>query len=73
MKPNCVIFVEASTTGAGEGVEAVNEFCARGQWIEMAESNQGVIGSIIVSHSSASCAMTLATRLAADAEISVSR
>lgn len=56
-----------------EGVEAVNEFCARGQWIEMAESNQGVIGSIIVSHSSASCAMTLATRLAADAEISVSR
>lgn len=54
-----------------EGVEAATELGIKGRWIEMAESNQGVIGSIIVSHASASEAMTLATRLAADAEIRV--
>lgn len=55
-----------------EGVEAVNELGVKGRWIETAQSNQGVIGSIIVSHTSASEAMELATRLAADAEIRVS-
>jgi biotin carboxylase len=58
---------------AHDGVEIVNELGARGQWIETAESNQGVVGSIIVSHASAHEAMTLATRLAADAEIRVAR
>lgn len=55
-----------------EGVETVNELGIRGQWIETAESNQGVVGSIIVSHASASEAMDLATRFAADAQILVS-
>ncbi|WP_044041193.1 ATP-grasp domain-containing protein [Caballeronia insecticola] len=56
---------------AHDGVEFVNELRARGQWIETAESNQGVVGSIIVSQPSANEAMTLATRLAADAKIRV--
>lgn len=56
---------------AHDGVEFVNELRARGQWIETAESNQGVVGSIIVSQPSANEAMTLATRLAADAKIHV--
>lgn len=54
-----------------EGVEAVNELGIRGRWVETAESNQGVVGSIIVSHTSATEAMALATRLAAEAEIRV--
>lgn len=53
------------------GVEAVHQLAARGQWIDAAESNQGVIGSIIVSHASASEAMALAIRMAARAQIRV--
>lgn len=53
------------------GVEAVNELGVKGRWIEMARSNQEVVGSIIVSHASADEAMTLATDLAAKAEIRV--
>jgi len=54
-----------------DGVETVNELAPRGRWIEIAESNQGVIGSIIVSHTSSRDAMELATQLATDAKIRV--
>jgi biotin carboxylase len=54
-----------------EGVEAVNQLAVKGRWVDKAESNQGVVGSIIVSHSSASEAMMLASRFAADAKIRV--
>lgn len=54
-----------------DGVEAVHQLAKLGTWIETAESNQGVVGSIIVSHASEIDAMRLASQLAALAEISV--
>ena len=56
-----------------DGVEAVHQLGKQGTWIEAAESNQGVVGSIIVSNACAKQAMMLATRLAALAEICVRR
>ena len=53
------------------GVEAINELGVKGRWIEMARSNQEVVGSIIVSHASADEAMTLAANLAEKADIRV--
>lgn len=53
------------------GVEAVCVLGARGQWIEPAQSNQGVVGSIITAADCADTAMALATQLAQLAEIGV--
>ncbi|MFM0068706.1 ATP-grasp domain-containing protein [Paraburkholderia aspalathi] len=53
------------------GVEAVHQLANERSWVDAAESNQGVVGSIIVSHACADDAMTLATRLARQAQIRV--
>ncbi|WP_455285879.1 ATP-grasp domain-containing protein [Cupriavidus necator] len=55
------------------GVEAVCVLGERGKWIEPAESNQGVVGSIIASGQSAHDAMALATELAMQARIGLSQ
>ena len=55
------------------GVESVQVLGEIGKWYEPAASNQGVIGSIIVSHESAEQAMLLAVSLARMAKVRLSK
>lgn len=54
-----------------EHVECVNILGEIGKWIEPASSNQGVIGSVIVSHETAELAMILACEIASHIEVKV--
>jgi len=57
---------------AGIGhVSAVNQLAPLNSWVGVADSNQGVIGSVIVSHESACKATNLAKAIAARACVSV--